>query len=269
MGVFHHFKFTPLSGVAALSVALLVGVAAWQGTVSWRPAPMSSAEDVENRPTGDPLWEQEMTLLGLATSSALLVDNGADPVKMIAPQVLAQLIGKYTSLIEAGLYTPEAGAAAAAEIAPNIRALVVYSPYEKSAIKKTDDLSYERLLKYREDMQVALKPLLANTRAEYAIYGSYLESGDPANLEELLRVAKNYSDAAENAVGVEVPADAVYTHLEMVNALAHFAATLRSMAVHADDPVGSLALLRTYNDVELDVVTSFDAFAKYGRSKMP
>lgn len=248
---------------------LLIAVIFWQATAASRSLPPLIAGPGSEEVVADPLYQQEMILLGLATSSASGVGNGADPVAMITPQVLAQLLGRYSSLVESGSFSEETGAEAAAQIAPNVRALVTYVPYVKAAIKISSDTSYNRMLTYRSDMQEALKPLLSNTRAEYEIYGSYIETGDAKELRELKRVAKNYSDAASGAVKVVVPEDAAATHLELVNALTHFAATLDSLATHADDPIGSVALLRTYNDTELAVVTSFDKYAKYARSKLP
>ena len=55
----------------------------------------------------------------------------------------------------------------------------------------------------------------------------------------------------------------------IVNALGKFSENLRSLTLHTDDPLASVALLRTYNDTELAVVSSFDKFAKYTRTKLP
>lgn len=210
-----------------------------------------------------------MTLLGLATSSGTLANNGADPVALITPQVTAQLAGTYASLVESGTYSQAAAAQAAASIASNVRALVPYTPRTQEALKTTDDTSYTRAMTYRDDAQKALQPLLANTRAEYEIYASYIDTGDAKELDELQRVAKNYADAAENMMRITVPSDAVSMHLGVVNALGRFSANLQSMIAHADDPLASAALLRTYNETELAVVTSFDSFTKYAKSKMP
>ncbi len=270
MRAFHHKKFTPLTGLAIASLLVLIGVIAWQATAFMRPAPLLGTQNTGPETTvRDPLWEQEMMLLGLATSSGPIAENGTDPIALITPQIVAQLLGKYTALIDSGTFTPEAGAEAAAAIAPNVRALVPYTPFQSVDLKTTDDTSYASMLTYRTELQTALKPLLSNARAEYEIYGSYIESGDAKELEELLRVAKNYSDAADNMMRLTVPSDAKDLHVKIANALGHFSATLKAMAIHADDPLASAALLRTYNDTELAVVTSFDTFAKYGKSKTP
>ncbi len=210
-----------------------------------------------------------MILLGLATSSGAIANNGKDPVALIGPQVISQLLGSYTALLDSGTFSPEAGAAAAASIAPHVRALVPYKPYTLSDLKTTDDTSYARMLTYREAAQKALQPLLTNERAEYEIYASYLETGDAEALAELQRVAENYANAAAAMAQVTVPKDATGMHLSLVNALGQFSVTLTSMTLHADDALASVALLRTYNDTELAVVTSFDTFAKYTRSKLP
>ncbi len=270
MRAFRHIISSPLTGVAALSAILLVGVVLWQSTAGLRPVSYKapSTTDEETRKL-DPLWEQEMMLLGLATSSGTLANNGEDPIALIGPQITAQLLGTYTSLVDSGTYSPEAGTQAAAAIASNMRALVPYTPHTKAELKTTEDTSYARVMTYRDDAQKALQPLLSNTRAEYEIYAAYIETGDAAELVELQRVAKNYADAADSMMKVTVPSDAVTMHLSIVNALGRFSENLKSMAQHVDDPLASAALLRTYNDSELAVVTSFDTFAKYAKSKMP
>ena len=269
--VFRYITSSPLVGVAGLSAAFLLGIALWQGTASLRPERVAGANEnaVRSASALDPLWEQEMMLLGLATSSGVVGESAADPADLIDAQVTAQLLGTYTSLVESGSYSQAAAAQAAEAIASNVRALVPYTPHTSAELKTTEDISYARVLSYRDDAQKALQPLLANTRAEYEIYAAYLETGDRKELDELQRVAKNYADASDNMMRVTVPKDAVAMHLGIVNALGKFSENLRSLTLHTDDPLASVALLRTYNDTELAVVSSFDKFAKYTRTKLP
>ncbi len=41
------------------------------------------------------------------------------------------------------------------------------------------------------------------------------------------------------------------------------------MSKHADDPFASVALLRSYNEAEADILTSFNALTTYYKSKSP
>jgi hypothetical protein len=264
-----HHNFTRLGALAILSVATLVGVAAWQATAEWRPEILVASAAAEQPVFESPLRQQEMLLLGLADTAYGEGTSEEDPITLISPQILAQLAGKYESLVQSGTLSEESAAAAAAEIAPNVRAYVVYTPLTATDVRTSADTSYERMLIYRTEMQKALAPLLSNTSAEYAIFASYLETGNLADLEELRRVAGNYAAASTAMKSLQVPADALDTHLAIANALARFSSTLVSLATHADDPLGSAALLRTYNDAELALVLAFDQFAKYSTDKQP
>ncbi|MCE9541765.1 hypothetical protein K8R03_04400 [Candidatus Kaiserbacteria bacterium] len=273
MRVFHHIPLTPLNILASCSIIGLLAVVGFKVSAPLRAhAPVTAtasttAPQIPGAATS-PSWQQEMTLLGLATSSGPVAGD-EDPVGMIAPQVLAQLVGEYQGLQQSGTFNKDSASAAAERIAPNVKATVPYTPYTPEDISTDSDSSYARMLTYRNDMRTALTPLLDNTRAEYEIYADFVATGDAAYLRELHKAAKNYSDAAAAAAHITVPADIAQTHLDTVNALVHFSATLLSMTVHADDPIASVALMRTYNTSELAVVDSFDRLAKYQRMKQP
>ena len=271
MRAFHHIRLTPLNILASFSVLALLGVAGMQAAGALRAdVPASTSATTTPRTLssdGDAAWQQEMMLLGIATSSDSV--GTEDPIGMIAPQILAQLIGVYQGLQASGTFSASAGAEAASQIAPNVKANVPYTPYSAASLATDPDASYARMLTYRGDMRVALAPLLKNTRAEYEIYAEFAATGDESYLRELRDVAKNYADAADAASKIAVPRDIAQTHLDTVNALAHFSATLNAMAAHAGDPLASVALLRTYNSAELAVVNSFDRIATYERLKQP
>ncbi len=217
----------------------------------------------------DATWQQEMMLLGLATSSDPGIAGEEDPLALITPSVLAQIVGEYNGLQMTGEFNAATAEAAAARIAPNVYANVTYKRYALGDIKTDPDASHARMLAYRADLQTALQPLLNNQRAEYEIYGSYLATGDIGHLRTLEGVAKNYSDAASAAAKLTVPADIALTHVTLLNALAQFSATLDDMVAYAEDPIASMALLRTYNDAEYAVVSTFDKLAQYARLKQP
>ncbi|MBV9159742.1 MAG: hypothetical protein JO019_04065 [Candidatus Kaiserbacteria bacterium] len=265
---YRHIPLTPLTIAALGSIALLLCVATYRAYAMIRPAPLTTVAASSTSPVAEDnaSWEQEKLLLGLSTSSD---PTAGDAIDIIAPQVLAQLIGEYAGLQQSGTYSSSTAAAAAAQIAANVRANVSYEPVSASQIKTDADSSYARMMKYRDDMRVALQPLLQNDRAEYEIYGNYVATGDKSYLRELQTVADRYHDAGTAAAAVTVPADIVGTHAEIVNALLRFSSTLNAMATHADDPIASVALLRTYNDAESDVLNSFDKLATYERLKTP
>jgi hypothetical protein len=180
-----------------------------------------------------------------------------------------QLLGAYVQIRQGGAYTPNQGQKAAEALAPYVRAPIEFTSYQTSDIQTDSDISYKRMLAYRSDLRASLAPLLKNTKPEYAIFALYASTKDPKYLSELKSVAENYRDASGATARVIAPSDAVPYHIAILNALQEFAATLDAMATHADDPFASVALLRTYDQAESDVLTSFNALATYYKSKTP
>lgn len=273
MPTLRQFRLSPIAFLALCSVVGLIVVGSVQTFVALRPEPLPKKPEAAELPAGaatpSAAWQQEMILLGLATSSNPGIDDGTDHIALISPSVLAQIIGEYNGLQAAGAYSAAAAEDAASRIAPNVYANVTYERYSASDLKTDPDASYARMLTYRGDLQNALQPLLNNTTAEYALYEAYLASGDTGHLRTLQSVATNYSTAASAVAKVVVPADIATTHIALLNALSRFGATIEDLVAHADDPIASMALLRTYNDVETDVVTSFAKLAQYARLKQP
>jgi hypothetical protein len=52
-----------------------------------------------------------------------------------------------------------------------------------------------------------------------------------------------------------------------LNSLGKFSAVLDALAIHADDPVESVALLRDYNSAEHEVLAAFNALGAYYANK--
>lgn len=210
-----------------------------------------------------------MVLLGLATSSEAGAGTSTDPVGMIGPVVLGKLMGEYAGLVESQSYSQDALQQAAASIAPNVKAVVPYQTYTLDDLTTDTDTSYARMLTYRSDLRAALAPLLDNKNSELEMYAKYVETSDPTYLGKLAAAAANYRLAASSTAKVVVPRDAVNYHLDILNAMEKFAATLDSMSKHGDDSIGSVALLRTYNDAEQRMYTSFNALSDYYGQKTP
>jgi hypothetical protein len=214
-------------------------------------------------------WQQVMALLGIATSSNPSATSSSDSIAMIGPMVVAELVGQYAGLQDQGTYSQRSGEQAASSIAPNIRATVSYKTYALGDIKTDSDTSYQRMLTYRSDLRIALAPLLQNTSSELDLYGKYIETSDPTYLIELSAAAKNYHVAAESAAALTVPRDAVNYHRDILNAMQEFAGMLDALAAHPGDVLASVALLRTYNQAEADMYTSFNALPAYYGQKTP
>lgn len=152
-------------------------------------------------------------------------------------------------------------------MAESLQVSVPFHTYTASDITTDPDSSYARMLSYRHDLQVSLAPLMRNTQPEYEIFAYYVSTKDTKYLDTLRRVAQNYREAASGTARVVPPKEALREHLGILNAMEEFAATLDAQIANADDPIASVVLLRTYNQGEADVLSSFAALATYYREK--
>lgn len=181
--------------------------------------------------------------------------------------VLDGLVTKYNALQDQGMYTEEVGKKVAEKMASALKPTVPYTAHTSADIKTDSDTSYDRILQYRADLRDSLLSLLKNTQPEFEIFAYYVDTRDTKYLERLKEVAGDYRDAASKSAGVVVPQDAVEEHLAILNAMEHFAAMLDAMAANATDPFASVALLRTYNQAEADMLLSFQALTVYYKQK--
>lgn len=258
-----HAGRSPIGVSAVLSLSALVAVVLWQAIVPLR---------ADN--TGDPVSFRSMTATAQsasadATSSDAARASNPNDFSQIGADAFGTLIGTYVSTKQSGTYTPAQGETIANTIADSVQAPVSYTSYTKSDVATDADTSYRRMLAYRSDLRRALTPLLLNTKPELGMFEAYVETGDKSNLDELAAVAGRYRESADAAMRVIVPKDAVSSHLGVANSLLKFSVTLEAMVKNANDPMATLALLRTYNDAEQYVFTSFNALASYEKSKLP
>lgn len=259
--------FSPIAFLAVLAVVALLGISsvkAWQfvsgGNAVSATNPPSDVSTRAETPFSGIDWQ-----IPLATN--VFDQEDPDGLANIEDNVAAALLGSYSGLADAGLYTPEGGKKIAEDIASSLRARVTYRLFSPEEIKTDADTSYERMLQYRDDMRIALEPLLSNPGYELALFASYIESRDPTYTEKLREAAQNYKKSLENAGALTVPVDAAHSHTGVLNALSEFGATIDAMARFADDAFASAALLQTYNASEARLLTSFNDLASYQRNK--
>lgn len=273
MRVFHLIFRSRLSAAAAIAVVALIFALVFQArhliATLGQPSIYTSNADAGEAPASDLAWQQEMMLLGLSTTTDPSAPSSTDPLSMIGPIVVGQLVGQYTGLVDSGSYTTELGTQVAESIAPYIKAAISYKTYSKDDLKIDGDTSYDRMLTYRADLRDALAPLMANSQSEFEIYGLYIETGDEAYLDELSSAAENYRSAAKNTANMTIPRDAINYHIAILNAMEQFAATLDAMASKQQDAFASVALLRTYNSAEQAMFNSFDNLGNYYGRKLP
>ena len=264
--------FSRMMTLAVMAVVALVGTGGWQTYKALAHdertlhATNSSQEASAqaSTPFGSVNWQA-------ASADAFIKETGSandpDGISNIGDNVVNALVGSYTALVDAGVYTPEEGEWVAQDIADSLRASVSYKTYTRSDIATDADTSYERMLTYRNDLRIALEPLLSNPGYELNLFANYIESKDTSYLEQLAGAVENYRAAIENAAAVVVPEDALSYHVGILNALSEFSAVLSRLPQHADDAFATAALLRTYQSSEAGLMTSFNALAEYYRNK--
>ncbi len=248
--------FSAIFVTAALSAFVLLAVASWQISAAIRGRTNESSYVAAS--TG------ALENADALASSTLLSGTAATP---IGASVFDGLVSKYLSLQEQGLYTQEVGEKTAEKMAEGLKVPIPFHTYAAADITTTADTSYTRMLTYRADLQLSLAPLLKNTQPEYEIFAYYINTKDKKNLEKLQAAAQNYRAAASATAHVVAPKDALSAHVDMLNSMEKFAATLDTLAANADDPFAAVTVLRSYNEAETDVLSSFASLAKYYREK--
>ena len=263
-------RFSPMKAVAVLSIVALVAAIMWQSASVWRITAEPTDTRVSIGHTGDTNYldwqkalqnlEEASTTEGAATNVSL---DDPDGLSNISGNVLGTLIGSYVTMKDAGTYTPSRGEGVAEAIATDLRANISYHTYSAKDLKTDPGTSTAKILSYRNDLRIALEPLLQNSSYELETFAYYLDTKDSKYLATLQSAAKNYRLARESAANVIVPKDGVVYHVSILNALSEFEAVIGQMATYADDPFASAALLRTFGNSESNMLMSFDALAGY------
>jgi hypothetical protein len=262
---------TPIIVTAGLAVALLLVAGAWrlgdivkiEGEVPLsyeRPSTeqvLAARKPLESNRN----WQNELAELGIiSTSTEGLI---ATTTLSVADVISDQFLAGYTTLKESGRYTPETASAIGRSIGESVRAPSQFVMHGEGELKKDLDTSSARALEYRADMREALAVLISDAPPEFQTFGLYVETKNPARLLELEEAADRYQKAERALLAVVVPQDAVALHIRAANALGSYADTIRQLIRYADDPLSTLAVLRTYNDTEREMLYAFDALASY------
>lgn len=265
----------PIVFTAALSIAGLLAAIGFQLGTLREPRLTSVTTETPNaavpvtRLSGERDWKTELARLGLvATSSTDTFATTTDPLTQIGDIIAEQTINSYLTLKENGTYSKESANEIGNYIGTNIAPAPTNTPHTKADLTLDPDVSEERVLRYRADMREALAPLIISTPPEFETFAYYVETKNPARLTELKEAAARYQEAERNMLAVTVPTDAADIHIRCANALGAYANTLERLVLFADQSLASLALLRTYNETEREMLYAFDASAEYYVNKV-
>lgn len=250
---------------AALSVMLLLGAALWQTFHYVNATNASKRMSYERQPSNTstaPGWKLTLeTLRGDAATTS--TSTSSDPLSNLADAVAQQFVRSYIGLQQSGNFSTDTAAQVGTNLGESIKAPSRFVPHKESELTVVPDTSIERVLMYRSDMRVALASLLSAAEPEFATFGRYIQTKDPEQLDQLKKAIDRYLTAEHASLRVAVPQDAVAFHLRAVNSLGAFASIIDELVRFADDPLTSVAILRTYNDSEQELLYAFDALSQY------
>lgn len=264
---------SPILVTAALSIAgLIVAVGVHLGNsvtpkVAYNPADLEPVETrdyialKDDNGNGVPDWQDELMTSGVAVSTTT-DPTDEDPLQNMGDNVASALYGGYLSLKQAGTYSPSLANELGFSVAANIRADTVESPLTVNDIT-TRTNSPEATLAYRSDLRSALAPMLTDDTPELEYYAHYVTTKDASWLAKLQDAATRYRTARANMQAVAAPEDAVPEHLRALNALGAYAETLERLARFGNDTFAAIALLKTMNESEQEMLAAFDALAQY------
>lgn len=249
--------FSAIKVTAAISVFVLAAA-------GWHIRQATNPEDANAAYIASAQSDADTSASGEFSSAA---SSSSASGSALGAAVLDEIVSRYVSLQQQGIYTPEVGQKVAEKMAATLKPEIPYKQYSAADIRTDPDTTLARALAYRGDLQESLKPLLKNTQPEFEIFALYIDTKDEQHLTRLRAIAHDYRDAARASALVVAPADAVEQHVAILNAMEEFAAMLDAMATNASDPLASVVLLRTYNQAEADMLLSFKALALYYTQK--
>jgi hypothetical protein len=266
---------SPILVSAALSIAALISVAGMRaGTFLQSPtvAIPEERELVQPRSylaiddadgNGMPDWQDELARAGISFEEGTTTATSSDPLISFGESVASALYGGYLSLKQAGNYSPTQGDQLAQNIASQMRAPEVFVPHSVEELHLDERTSSERALAYRSDMREATAPLITNDPPELDLFAKYLLSKDPMWLAQLSSAALRYRETETNMLALSVPRDAAPEHLRALNSLGAYATTLERLSQFGTDALMSVALVKSLNEGEKEMLYAFDSLAKY------
>ncbi len=270
-----------ISITAALSAAALLIALAYQAgklipnvsQASTDEAPLTYDEYLEqmsNAPVdedsdGIPDWQEQPYALSapISPQSTTTSASSSDAVSMAGQSMGDLLVSGYVFLKGNNAYTDETASRLASAVADAGYVPPPSAVHTRSELTLVSDTSLSRVLEYRGDMRTALGMLITSDEPEIITFGRFIETGDADELDKIAESAARYREAEAKALKVTVPEDAAYEHLRAVNALASYASALEQLIQHSDDALGTLLLLRTYNESERELFSAFNALSAY------
>jgi hypothetical protein len=263
----HESGFSGIEVTAALAILILVGSIFWQTYAKKQTQDEQLRYSAEQLPPDTQAQQDAVLRDSLADMSRSGTGAASASTSPVTGAVIDTLLGTYATLKNEGTFTDASAAALGKSVAPMVRIPLTYPKVTVKDILPSADVSEKAGIAYQQALHGALSPLRENTIPEFEFLARYLETKDPSYLTQMRNVALLYRDAASNTARLIVPSDVVSYHVAIINSLEEFSATLNALATYADDPIGSVSLLRSYNIAEQDVLSTFNALRAYYANK--
>jgi len=122
--------------------------------------------------------------------------------------------------------------------------------------KKTAD-------QYVHSVRSAVQPLTTIPEYELETFGRASKQNNPDDYETLRTNADMYMTAAHAVMDIDVPTDAVDTHLALANGLTQFATSLTMLAESRDDPAKAFSAIKLFLESEEQVRAAFLGVSVY------
>lgn len=212
-----------------------------------------------------PDWQEALMGTNPNAYDERIVGSGTsgDTLPTATDAVGERLIQQYLFLKESQSYTDERGERLGTSLAENIYVPTPFVPYTQAELRTIGGQTKEDVAAYRTSLQDVMEPFLTMQTPEVVLYAQFIDSKDPGALIPVRERALIYKQVAKHMMDMTVPSDAVTIHIETANALAFFGTVLEYLVQYAQDPIASLSLLKTYNDAERYVFTTFSALSTY------
>ncbi len=255
-GVHQRALSIPLLATASVCVAILLAVIFYGIVNASRQEYVSVPQSAITAQVGS----GNIANISPVTESAAIATSD---IAQVGPEIVGQLVQQYQQMKASGTYSPEAAGQAAQQLARAVSVLVPYKQYTVSNLHTSSDTSYAGMLAYRAALKQALAPMIGIKDLEIAVFAKYSANKNPVYLNQLNSIITTYNSSTAAAAAVQVPQDAVPYHLAILNAMGQFSSTLQALVDNANDPITTVTLLRSYNDAEGAMVSSFNSLALY------
>ena len=202
--------------------------------------------------------------LAASTSVAPQATSTFDQYTGIGAGAISQLISSYVTLQKQQQYTPQVGQEWGTQIGNTMPPPVINSTvYTQQDFHVIGDISEGARALYQQKLRGALDPLTGITESEMDVLSRYAKENNTQDLQELISIAKDYHAAAANMRLIDVPINALSTHMTLSNALEKFGSTLDAMVGSVADPYASAILLVDHNNAADELQSAFSGIGTY------